>query len=87
MTVTQLRKRLLQGKTIKVSEFLEANFSDLCDESLSIFFSHCLTLRLNSLAVESGILLDKRALPRRGNIFDNQADSFLSLRAARISRS
>lgn len=87
MTVTQLRKRLLQGKTIKVSEFLAANFSELCDDSLLVFFNHCLTLRLNRLAVESGILLDKRALPRRGNIVDNQADSFLSLRAARIARS
>ena len=87
MTVTQLRKRLLQGKTISVQEFLAANFSELCDDSLLIFFNHCLTLKLNSLAVQSGILLDKRALPRRGNIVDNQADSFLSLRAARIARS
>lgn len=87
MTVTQLRKRLLQGKTIKVSEFEAAKFSELCDDSLLVFFNHCMTLRLNHLAVEAGMLLDKRALPRRGNVVDNQADSFLSLRAARISRS
>ena len=87
MTITQLRKRLLQGKTIQISEFEAANFSELCDDSLQIFFNHCLTLGLNRLALESGKLIDKRSLPRRGNILDNSADSFLTVRAARIAKS
>ena len=87
MSITQLRKRLLQGKTIQMSEFEAANFPQLCDESLQIFFNHCLTLGLYTLALESGKLIDKRSLPRRGNIFDNSADSFLTVRAARIARS
>jgi hypothetical protein len=85
MNIVKLRRHLLSDKKIKIEDLENADINSLCDDSLRIYFNHCLICQLNRQALKAGRLLDKYSLPRRGNIVDNMADSFLSVRASRIA--
>ena len=86
MNIQNLRRSLILGSRISILDLIHVDINSLCDESLQVYFSHCLTCGLYEQALISGKLLDKYSLPRRGNIQDNSADSFLTVRAARVNR-